>query len=188
MEKIIEKIKKLLNMTQENGASENEAMVAALRAQKLMAEYNINVADIETSDDSMTIIEESFVCGKGDKWKVRLAAIIAKNFRCKTYLINKSEVVFYGYESDAKIALNVFKFLFTTGNKLADKYYYEYYKNGENTRGVKNTFLLGFCQGINDVLGKQCVALMIVTPEEVKKSFDEKKCELENSSEHIENQ
>lgn len=174
MEKIIEKIRKLLNMTQENGASENEAMMAALKAQKLMAEYNINIADIETCDDSMTIIEESFVCGKGDKWKVRLAAIIANNFRCKTYFIGKSQVVFYGYESDAKIALDVFKFLFTTGNKLADRCYYEYYKKGENTRGVKNTFLLGFCQGINDVLGKQCVALMIVTPEEVKKSFDEK--------------
>ena len=111
MEKIIEKIKKLLNMTQENGASENEAIVAALRAQKLMAEYNINVADIETSDDSTTIVEESFVCGKNNKWKVRLAAIIAKNFRCRVYFIDKSKVVFYGYESDAKIALDVFKFL-----------------------------------------------------------------------------
>lgn len=67
MEKIIAKIRKLLNMTQENGASENEAIMAALKAQKLMAEYNINIADIETCDDSMTIIEESFVCGKGDK-------------------------------------------------------------------------------------------------------------------------
>ena len=174
MEKIIEKIRNLLNMTQENGASETEAMMAALKAQKLIAEYNINIADIETSDDSMTIIEESFVCGKGNKWKVGLAAIIAKNFRCRAYFIGKSQVVFYGYESDAKIALDVFKFLFTTGNKLADRCYYEYYKKGENTRGVKNTFLLGFCQGINDVLSKQCVALMIITPEEVKKSFDEK--------------
>ena len=174
MEKIIAKIRKLLEMTQENGASENEAMVAALKAQKLMAEYNINIADIETEDEHTTIVEESFNCGNGDKWKYRLANIIASNFRCKTYFINKSHVVFYGYESDAKIALDVFKFLFNIGNKLADRCYYEYYKKGENTRGVKNTFLAGFCEGINDVLGKQCVALMIVTPKDVEDSFADK--------------
>ena len=174
MEKIIAKIRKLLEMTQENGASENEAMVAALKAQKLMVEYNLNIADIETEDEHTTIVEESFDCGNGDKWKYRLANIIAGNFRCKTYFVNKSYVVFYGYESDAKIALDVFKFLFNTGNKLADRCYYEYYKNGENTRGVKNTFLAGFCEGINDVLGKQCVALMIVTPKDVEDSFADK--------------
>ena len=174
MEKVIEKIKKLLAMTEENGASENEAMIAALKAQKLMAEYNLNIADIETKDEHATIVEESFDCGNGDKWKYRLANIIAGNFRCKTYFINESHIVFYGYKSDAKIALDVFKFLFNTGNKLADRCYYEYYKNGENTRGVKNTFLAGFCEGINDVLGKQCVALMIVTPKDVEDSFADK--------------
>ena len=58
MEKIIAKIRKLLEMTQENGASENEAMVAALKAQKLMAEYNLNIADITTENEHTTIVEE----------------------------------------------------------------------------------------------------------------------------------
>jgi hypothetical protein len=180
MEKIIGKIRKLLEMTQENGASENEAVVAALKAQKLMAEYNLNIADIETKDESSAIVEESFACGNGDKWKYGLANIIATNFRCKTYFIGKLHVVFYGYESDAKIALDVFKFLFNTGNKLADKCYYEYYKKGENTRGVKNSFLIGFCEGIKDVLGKQCVALMIVTPKEVEESWKEKSSSMKS--------
>jgi hypothetical protein len=169
-------------MTQENGASENEAMVAALKAQKLMAEYNLNIADIETKDEGATIAEEMFECGNGDKWKYGLANIIATNFRCKTYFMGKSHVVFYGYESDAKIALDVFKFLFNTGNKLADKCYYEYYKKGENTRGVKNSFLIGFCEGIKDVLGKQCVALMIVTPEEVEQSWKEKSSTMKTTN------
>lgn len=174
MEKIIEKIKKLLEMTEENGASENEAMVAALKAQKLMAEYNLTVADIGTHDSKEIIVEESFDCGKGDKWKFRLANIIARNFCCTVYFINKTHVVFYGYQKDAKIAVDVFKFIFNIGNKLADKCYYEYYKKGENTRGVKNAYLAGFCKGIDEVLGKQCTALMIVVPEEVKESFAEK--------------
>lgn len=173
MEKIISKIKKLLEMTLENGASENEAMVAALKAQKLMAEYNLTVADIDTDDTHQSIIEESVNSGTGDKWKYTLANIIARNFCCKTYFVGKRKIVFYGYEKDAKIAADVFKFLFNTGNKLADRCYYEYYKNGENTRGVKNTYLIGFCDGINEVLGKQCTALMIVIPKEVTESFDE---------------
>lgn len=174
MEKIIEKIRKLLAMTEERGASENEAMVAALKAQKLMAEYNLTVADIETGDDHEEIVEESFDCGNGDKWKYTLANIIARNFCCKTYFIGKRQVIFYGHKKDAKIACDVFKFLFNIGNKLADKCYYEYYKRGETTRGVKNTYLSGFCAGINEVLGKQCTALMIVIPKDVEESYAEK--------------
>lgn len=174
MTKVINKIKKLLAMTEENGASENEAMVAALKAQKLMAEYNLTIADIEIKDESHAIVEESFDAGKGDKWKYQLANIIARNFCCTTYVIDKRHIIFYGYEKDAKIACDVFKFLFTVGNKLADKCYYEYYKKGESTRGVKNAYLAGFCKGIDDVLGKQCTALMIVVPKEVKESFEEK--------------
>lgn len=175
MEKIINKIRKLLEMTEENGCSENEAMVAALKAQKLMAEYNLTVADIGDAEaKKQTIAEVSCDAGKGDKWKYRLANIIATNFCCKNYIVDRRYIVFYGYEKDAKIATEVFKFLFNTGNKLADRCYYEYYKRGENTKGVKNTYLIGFCQGIYEVLGKQCTALALVVPKEVKESFDEK--------------
>lgn len=34
-----------------------------------------------------------------------------------------------------------------------------------------NTYLAGFRQGIADVLEKQCVALMIVTPKDVEENF-----------------
>lgn len=173
MEKIIATIKKLLEMTEANGCSENEAMVAALKAQKLMAEHNLTIADVSTETAGQEITKEEVVCGTGDKWKYRLAAIIARNFCCETFVVNKSVIVFYGYEKDAKIAANVFEFLFKTGNKLADKCYYEYYKKGESTRGVKNAYLMGFCKGIDDVLGKQCTALMIVVPKEVSESYNE---------------
>lgn len=174
MEKIIEKIKKLLAMTEENGASKNEAMIAALKAQKLMAEYNIDITDIRNGEESQEIIEESFNCGNGDKWKYTLADIVARNFCCETWFIGKTHVVFFGYNKDAKIARNVFEFLFKTGNKLADKCYYEYYKNGESTKGVKNAYLLGFSKGIDEALSKQCTALMIVTPKDVTEAFEEK--------------
>ena len=36
-----------------------------------------------------------------------------------------------------------------------------------------NTYLLGFKDGIKEVLGRQCTALMIITPKEVEDSFAE---------------
>ena len=46
-ENIISKIQKLLNVSKENGASENEAMVAAERAQKLLSEHKLSLKDVE---------------------------------------------------------------------------------------------------------------------------------------------
>lgn len=34
-----------------------------------------------------------------------------------------------------------------------------------------NAFLLGFCDGVKEVLDKQCTALMIVTPKKVEEDF-----------------
>ena len=169
--RIIEKIRKLLAMTEERGASENEAMVAALKAQKLMAEYNLTIADIEDENAKNEIVEEGVDAGTKYKWKYRLANIIAVNFCCKVFIVGKSKVVFYGYENHAKIAKEVFSFLFNTGNKLANNYYYRCMKDGRDTIGVKNTFLNGFCDGIKEVLGQQCRALMLVTPKEVEEGF-----------------
>ena len=174
MEKIIAKIRKLLEMTQENGASENEAMIAALKAQKLMAEYNLEITDVEGELDSKEMINAEVDCKNGDKWKYRLASIIARNFCCKVSFMNKRYAVFFGYKQHAEVAQQVFKFLFENGNKFADRIYYDYYKKGMPTRGVKNTYLVGFCQGIEDVLAKQCTALMLVVPKEVEEKFSEK--------------
>lgn len=174
MEEIISKIRKLLAMTEENGCSEGEAMTAALMAQKLMAKHNLTVADIDDDTSKGKIVEVGFDAGTKYKWKYRLANIIAVNFCCKVYVVGKSSIVFYGYENHAKIASDVFRFLFQTGIRLANNYYYQCYKEGRQTVGVKNTFLIGFCDGIRDVLGQQCRALMLVTPKEVEESYNEK--------------
>ena len=170
--KIIEKIQKLLNVTEENGASEAEALSAALHAQKLMAKYHIEITDLNTEEarEMKSISHES---GKGYKWRYVLANIIANNFCCKTYVLNRDSIVFFGYEQDIKIAHEVFSFLFKTGNKLAVKYYNEYKKAGRNTSGVMNTYLTGFCAGIKEALDAQCAALMIITPKEVEDKFAE---------------
>ena len=82
-------------------------------------------------------------------------------------------MVFYGFKEDAKIALEVFTYLYEIGNKFAVRYYNKCKKEGKETRGVMNTYLVGFRDGVAEVLEKQCTALMIVTPKEVTESYEE---------------
>lgn len=178
-EKIIEKIKKILELSKNNPSVE-EAKSAALKAQKLMAEYNIKMSEIEMIDDIENIVEEKIDVGTGNKWKYTLSSIVAKNFRCKYFYYGKSTVVFYGYEEDAKISAMTFKLLFDVGNKESAKYYQKQrqeclkecrYFDG---RGIKNTFLDGYLLGIQEALERQCTALMIVIPKKVEEKYIER--------------
>lgn len=176
-DKILKKIENLLALAG-NNPSENEAIAAACKAQELMAKYNIELAEVDGIDHSEEITEETYWPKPNShyvrKWRHRLSNIVAKNFCCKTYTLGREATVFYGHKKDAQIAKEVFKFLFETGNKLATRYYNKCKKEGQETRGVLNAYLVGFCDGISDVLGKQCTALMIVTPKDVEDSYAEK--------------
>ena len=77
-EKIIAKIKKVLELSR-NNPSEEEAKSAALKAQKLMAEYHISMSEVDEVEDIDSIVEKSVSIGTGSKWKYTLAGIIAKN-------------------------------------------------------------------------------------------------------------
>ena len=173
MEKILNKIRNLLDLSHSD--NEHEAMAAALKAQELMAKYNVEIEQLDHQAESREIVKEVYYqSGKHEmkKWKFGLAAIISKNFRCKYYTMDKSDIVFYGYKEDAKIALQVFSYLYEAGNKFAVRKYNEVKKSGGYTKGVMNTYLAGFKAGVKSAFEKQCTALMIVTPKEVTDSYE----------------
>ena len=178
-EKIIEKIKKVLELSR-NNPSEEEAQAAALKAQKLMAEYHISISEIEGLGDTNDIEETSITVGMGNKWKYELANVVSKNFRCKYFIRGKAVICFYGHKVDTEIAAETFKYLFSTGNKTAASYYNRMRNEEMNTygcfygAGLKNSFLHGFLNGVSEALDRQCTALMIVVPEEVKEAYAEK--------------
>ena len=171
-EKIISKIQKVLELSR-NNPSKEEAQAAALMAQKLLAQYHISVVDIEEMEKQVETIEEVFVeVGRGNKWKGTLAAIIAKNFRCKVYTRDSNQtIVFYGYELDASVAANTFEEMFYQGVKLANKF--KRTCTGD-TSGVFNSYVMGFCSGLREGLERQCTALMIVTPKEVEDAWKDR--------------
>lgn len=172
-ERIIEKIKKVLELSR-NNPSENEAQAAALKAQELMAQYHISLAEVEDVQDVENIVEESIMVGNGCKWKYRLANVVARNFRCRTFYYGTRIVVFYGYETDAKIAAQTFEYLFKIGHSKGLKERAEYKKAGLWTDGIYNNFCAGFIKGVSSALDKQCTALMIVVPKEVNEKCDER--------------
>lgn len=173
-EKIIQTIRKILELSK-NNPSEEEAKSAALKAQELLAKYHIDMKEVESIDiDTVESIEEVRVNLQSKKWKYKLANIVANNFRCKHFYIGKGTLVFYGHKTDADIAAETFKYLFNVGNRLAGRAVDKVFGETGTSANVYNSFVAGFCAGIEEALNEQCKALMIITPEDVKTSFEEK--------------
>ena len=184
-ERIIEKIRKCLALAN-NNPSEEEAKAAALQAQKLLAKYNISMADVTELEQEVEEIVEvatwfnDIVKGVARAWKYELADIVARNFRCKHFFYGKRAVVFYGHKTDAEAASEVYKYLFSMGDRLANRVTYrvlrEYHKRGESAQvsGIYNSWVKGFLKGLKEGFDKQCTALMIVVPEDVKEAYAEK--------------
>lgn len=172
-DKIVEKISNLLDLSK-NNPNKNEAMAAALKAQELLAKYDIQLADVthekgKITEDVVLIKQNSGYC---IKWRYNLASLIARSFKCKTYKIS-GNIAFYGFKKDVDVACQVFQYLFDTGNKLSNKYYLKCKQSGIPTKGVMNSFVMGFLSGLTSVLDRQSTELMIVVPKEVEDSYEE---------------
>lgn len=171
-EKIIEKIKKILALSSNNPSAE-EAQSAALKAQALLAEYGMSMEDLNVNEKEFTPALEDVYTGVDKSFKYELADIIAKNFRCKTFITNRRVMHFFGHETDTKVAAEVFKYLFKVCDRGARREGDKAEKMLGTRKGVYYSYTRGFCQGVSDALDKQCKALMIVTPKEVTESWDD---------------
>lgn len=181
-QKIIETIKKCLALAS-NNPSEEEARAAALKAQQLLAKYNIALADVETIEKQTEEIKEEVVWfkdvvkGVARAWKYELADVVARNFRCKHFFYGKSGVCFYGHVTDAIAAAEVYKYLFAMGDRMADramrKVLRQYHNQGLSAKvsGIYNSWVKGFLAGLKSSFDAQSTALMIVVPEDVKEQY-----------------
>lgn len=183
---IIDRIKKLLALAKGN-TNAAEATAAALKAQKLIADYDVSKAELH-EDEPEEIVEITSGEIKGKPWSKRLAHVIADNFRCQHFYnwsghrsywtgraTKESETVtFVGYDTDAEAATVTFNRLFEIGNRLADAECRKARRERGTAHGVRNSFLLGFVEGIRKELEKQCVALMLVRPKAVDDYYEER--------------
>lgn len=175
MEKVIRKITKLLALSDlERNPSENEAIAASLAVQKLLAKYNMSLADVTGERNSKEDIEQVVAdVGTGKKWKYELSDAVADNYACKTFSHGADQIIFYGYKADVLIARRVFIYLFKVGNRLANRYVKQYKEETNwNAAGVYNSFVSGFTNGVRKELQKQCTALALVIQSEVQDSWE----------------
>jgi hypothetical protein len=167
LDNIMDKIKKLLALSGNNPSE--EATSAALKAQELMAKYNITLTEEEK--EIQEIAQESFRTGVDKSWKHGLASVVSDNFRVMCFWTNNRTVTFYGYKQDVEIAVRVYEYLFKVAEKGARVECRKAYKLRGTETGVYFSYTRGFTAGVKEALEVQCTALMIVTPQEVKDSF-----------------
>ena len=166
LEKVKELISKLLNVTKENGATDNEVISATLKVQQILAKYDMELSDINTDDVEDIIQDEIDI--PNTLWQRTLADVVATNFCVESFTrirrVGRKKcysIVFYGYKRHCDVAKEVFKSLYNYGNKRGKEIFQEYRQAGYRVDGVKNQFYIGFCRGVKSALDVQSRALMV---------------------------
>ena len=159
-ESILNRIQKLLKMSTENGASENEAMLAADKAQKLLQEHNLSIADIKDDSQAEPMDSEDEEVDR-DLWKGYIRNATAKLYFCKTYTTMKLDkhykkvkvITFVGRKSNRMVATEMCKYFINTVDKLAE----EEFKQVPGNRTTINKMAHAFKQGCASKLAKRLV-------------------------------
>lgn len=168
-ERIIEKIKKLREHSVENGCNEAEAIQFALKAQRLIADNDVEEWELA---DEVKQVTETATARTAKSWAPNLASVIADNFRCRVYqrriTDRKYEYVFVGWKADSEAAEIVYQNLLEVGDRLA----HEYEDFAYTDPNAYSNFIVGFVDGVKGELEKQSFELMIVCPSEVSDYFE----------------
>lgn len=177
-EKIVNKIAKLFELAN-NNSSDAEAKSALLMAQQWMVKYGLTASDI----DRTTNLPEAVRCEhKWDAgWRKQLAIVLAPNYRCKPFL-SGNQIYFIGFPGDAQTCKQCFEGTYSFIYKRANQEYDKAKNNGLPTRGIANSYAMGFCAGIKSILSEQCKALQVTVPTAVENEFSKIFSTPENAS------
>lgn len=83
MEKIRDRIRKLLRLARDKGANENEAAIALAAANRLMLEHDI--AHVGEEDESVHVVRgDRMYVDRGERWELFVASATAKLYNCRS--------------------------------------------------------------------------------------------------------
>lgn len=156
--KIVEKIKKLLSLS--GSPNEHEAQSALLKAQELLAKYQLSMSDLEIQNETKEEVVEVSVEATLSRtpWKGRLAIVIAENFRCYSWLVKghrSSYIVFLGNSSDVEICKLTLDFALKFIQRRSNQIGRKLNKEGYSSKGVLNSYGAGFVGGLNAQFSEQ---------------------------------
>lgn len=170
MEKVIEKIQKLLDKA-ESTNSEAEAQAFFMKAQELMAKNNLERSDICKQEVKRIVEEVDVTSGRNataKRW-LRLAVIVGKNFKVEPIVQRGRGIFFLGLPQDLEIAARVFKSAQLFIDRRRGQIYRKALKDGEPTKGLRETWEMGFLSGLEENFQRNIEekALMIIKPQEL---------------------
>ena len=179
---LIEKIKKLLALSE--SSKENEAQIAMLKAQELLAKHKLSMQEVKNFKTNNSKIKDdvSKITFTKAKWKGKLAFIIAENFGCYNYYKTRriNTITFFGREEDVTVCNIVLEYAVNCINNTVKRLKYQYSKNGYSTRGLENDYAVGFVNGLNEKFQEQKKAnqkwgLVLIKDKEVIEAYNKKK-------------
>ena len=176
---IIERIKKLLTLSNDQSASKGEVEAAALLAQKLLLKNDLSMEELYQSVTDGEKVEEVEAKGKYlVMWYyVSLANTVAENFRCAVFFRTNTyygtrQVIFVGKRVDVEIAKNAYDMLRRRLDKDIDIFEKEL-KESKNyiysIAAYRNDYAKGWLKGLETKFENQVAqyALVPVKPPEV---------------------
>ncbi len=160
-EKIIERVRKLLALS--NSSNEHEAALAAAHAQRLLAQHNLAMSELEVKEEGAGEVE-LIVAKVVPKWILFLFSIVTNAFDCSPVITTSesgSRLRFIGVGEDPAVAVCTFQYLMKELRRLASLYlrFLETSK-GKITRPsdrsrIRNSYLLGGIQGVKHSMSAQ---------------------------------
>lgn len=174
MQKIIERISKLLTLA-ENNKNESEAAAALLKARALMAKYNIEQHQCTQAEPKKVEEESSGLVAKA-QWEEWLFALICKNFRCQGYY-RRHVPIFIGAGADSRIASAVYRYAHRFAKRGAERAYRAAVRDFGTGRGIKASYFRGFVVGLKKQFEEaqkndpEEMALVMIVPEEVNEYY-----------------
>jgi len=183
-EKQIERVRKLLQMVENNGATKDEAQTAMIMAQELMAKYHLDMLQVEGGKEEEVLETIAKHAGKEVEYVLYpILQVIAKNFRClvvgewtytKGHRDRRLRII--GLEMDTKVVGAVYNLAYQTFWLEFMEFSFENIQ-GKRTKGkvedCKKAFAQGFAVGLKRIFlastnkNSAVKALMVVTPKKV---------------------
>lgn len=180
-EKITDKIKKLLALSQ--SSNEHEAQLALMNARKLMAEHKLTFQDVDDANSHgkvITLETDISYTMRTTAHVNRIVAAIIEHSPVEFYMrrahgARTYRIVMVGYESDVAATLEIIRYALGHVDRHAKKRRAEMRKAGHNARTINGEIIsygMGFAKGIEAAFREQNAntdeyAVVLVTPAEV---------------------
>lgn len=156
-QKLIERVRKLLALSDQNrNSSESEALAALDKAQSLIAEHGLSMSEIELQEKLVETVEqkERLTSNKPAGWIGMIyRAVYNDIFNCRYYQtkdrsLKTFKYVFVVTKSNLELAEYFCSYIIRTINDISDVEMYKYKKAGgtENGKTWRSSFCFG-CAG-----------------------------------------